>query len=188
MNRRYLRVKLKRLFLLKNIYSKEVVLFDSSIATKNKGDQIIMSYCEKPVTEIFADKKMKRIAFHKAPDNSETKKLACYKYKFICGTNVLTPTVEWFSPFKTSEKVEQYNDICLLGAGWGRYAEKTSETSVDFYHCILSHHWIHSVRDRYTERKCREMGFENVLFTACPTMWNLLPELCRKFRKIKQKK
>jgi polysaccharide pyruvyl transferase WcaK-like protein len=34
------------------------------------------------------------------------------------------------------------------------------------------------VRDSYTEGRLRELGFSNVINTACPTMWRLTPEHC----------
>ena len=118
--------------------------------------------------------------------DEDTKDLATYKYKFICGTNVLSPNVEWFCPFHTTQNLEQYNDICLLGVGWGKYSNQTSIESKEFYRCILSKHWLHSVRDRYTEKKCLEMGFKNVIFTACPTMWKLTPEFCKTIPHFKE--
>lgn len=35
---------------------------------------------------------------------------------------------------------------------------------------------MHSVRDKYTENRLRDMGIDNVIYTGCPTMWNLTPE------------
>lgn len=178
MNRERFIIGLKRFFIKKGIQTDSIVIFDPSMDTQNLGDKIIMHYCEKIIERTFGNIRRIKITFHDKPDVEETKDLAHYKYKLICGTNVLSPNVEHFCAFKTSERLEQYHDICLLGAGWGRYSEKTSEQSKDFYHCVLSKHWIHSVRDRYTEKKMREMGFKNVVFTACPTMWNLTPDLC----------
>ena len=35
---------------------------------------------------------------------------------------------------------------------------------------------LHSVRDGYTYHKMLECGFENVIYTGCPTTWSLTPE------------
>lgn len=186
MKKKYIKISLKRMFLSKNKNRKKVILFDSSLDTFNIGDHIIMSYCNKIMNQIFADKEKKHITFHGTPLDEDTKDLATYKYKFICGTNVLSPNVEWFCPFHTTQNLEQYNDICLLGVGWGKYSNQTSIESKEFYRCILSKHWLHSVRDRYTEKKCLEMGFKNVIFTACPTMWKLTPEFCKTIPHFKE--
>ena len=79
------------------------------------------------IYQIFADKEKKHITFHGTPLDEDTKDLATYKYKFICGTNVLSPNVEWFCPFHTTQNLEQYNDICLLGVG------SVSYTHLDVY-------------------------------------------------------
>ena len=147
MKKKYIKISLKRMFLSKNKNRKKVILFDSSLDTFNIGDHIIMSYCNKIMNQIFADKEKKHITFHGTPLDEDTKDLATYKYKFICGTNVLSPNVEWFCPFHTTQNLEQYNDICLLGVGWGKYSNQTSIESKEFYRCILSKHWLHSVRD-----------------------------------------
>lgn len=178
MNRERFIIELRRLFIKKGISTEAVVVFDPSMNTQNLGDKIIMRYCEEIIENIFVNIKKIHIAFHERAGALETKNIILYKYKFICGTNVLSPNVEHFCAFKTSERLDQYHDICLLGTGWGRYSDQTSKKSKDFYQCILSKRWIHSVRDRYTEKKLKEIGFENVLFTACPTMWKLTPELC----------
>lgn len=185
MNKEQLIIKIKRLFIKKGKRTDTVIIFDSAMDTQNKGDEIIMLYCGKIIEQIWGEVPQKRITFHKSPSEEETTGLANYKYKILCGTNVLSPNVEYFCAFKTSRNLDQYHDICLLGVGWGMYSDNISRQSKDFYRCILSKQWLHSVRDRYTEQKMKEMGFNNVLFTACPTMWNLTTELCDKIPKQK---
>ena len=57
MKKEYIKISLKRMFLSKNKNRKKVILFDSSLDTFNIGDHIIMSYCNKIMNQIFADKK-----------------------------------------------------------------------------------------------------------------------------------
>ena len=62
MKKEYIKISLKRMFLSKNKNRKKVILFDSSLDTFNIGDHIIMSYCNKIMNQIFADKEKKQAA------------------------------------------------------------------------------------------------------------------------------
>ena len=44
-----------------------------------------------------------------------------------------------------------------------------------FYKTLLSDEYLHSVRDEMTKKRLNSIGIENVLNTACPTMWSLTP-------------
>jgi polysaccharide pyruvyl transferase WcaK-like protein len=47
------------------------------------------------------------------------------------------------------------------------------------YRKLFSKNNLLSVRDRYTEQRLIEIGVKNVIYTACPTMWELSPEFCK---------
>ena len=73
MKKKYIKISLKRMFLSKNKNRKKVILFDSSLDTFNIGDHIIMSYCNKIMNQINADKEKKHITFHGTPLDDDTK-------------------------------------------------------------------------------------------------------------------
>ena len=71
-----------------------------------------------------------------------------------------------------------------MGCGWSAYGEGNEFTNA-FYRTVLNNGWIHSVRDRYTQEQLKAAGVKNVLYTGCPTMWNLTEEHCRKISRKK---
>lgn len=104
------------------------------------------------------------------------------KYKFVCGTNLLTSNIEhhwrWILPDGIRRKLH-YRNAILLGVGWGEYQDACSDYSRMVYRVMLNPVVQHSVRDQYTLNKLNEAGFRNVINTGCPTTWALTPEFCR---------
>lgn len=73
----------------------------------------------------------------------------------------------------------------LVGVGWWQYGDDPNYYTKKLYKKVLSHDLYHSVRDSYTEKQMKKMGFNNVINTGCPTMWNLTKEHCLKIPKVK---
>ena len=65
-----------------------------------------------------------------------------------------------------------------MGLGWWQYQQKESLYTKILLNRVLNKELIHSVRDSYTEQKLCNLGYDNVLNTACPSMWNLTPDHC----------
>ncbi|WP_338129622.1 polysaccharide pyruvyl transferase family protein [Phocaeicola sartorii] len=75
----------------------------------------------------------------------------------------------------------QYKNVCLMGYGWGNYNKFYTDPYTKWvYRRLFNNGMQHAVRDEYTQRKLTELGITNVIYTACPTMWNLTPEHCKK--------
>lgn len=155
-----------------------IILFDPSLGTKNRGDQIIANYAFLQLREIFPEKDFIRITTHSLPSEETIEKLSRYRYKIVCGTNLMTSYYERFSNWKMPENLKGYRDILTLGVGWGSYADEISKTSHFVYRTVLSARGIHSVRDSYTEEKFHRMGIHNVINTGCPTLWKLTRNHC----------
>lgn len=170
-------------FMMKlSLHKKEksgAALLDTSINTDNRGDEIIMHYCRRALDEVFSEKTFVRVPTHSIPDQETLEELKLCREKIICGTNILSCALEYTNLWKLPDRIEAYAGCILMGAGWGFYSEKTSWYTRLFYRNILSKSGIHSVRDRYTLKKLQEAGVPNVIYTGCPTMWALTPELCR---------
>lgn len=162
--------------------SKQIVVFNTSMDTDNLGDFIIMRYCGNILNELYEDYEFVDVSTHKMPSAEDEKIVKQTKYKFVCGTNLLTSHIEkwwnWRLPDGLRKKFA-YRNAILLGAGWGNYQDECSEYSRMIYKCILNPNVIHSVRDQYTEEKLKQAGIKNVINTGCPTMWRLTPEFCR---------
>jgi hypothetical protein len=68
----------------------------------------------------------------------------------------------------------------LMGVGWSAYETRPNLKTRYYLRRLLRTDALHSVRDTYTERVLREIGFSNVVYTGCPSMWSFTPEYCRR--------
>lgn len=165
-----------------------VIRFNTAIGTDNLGDEIIMHYCGIVLDEILPNYISYNIGTHLMPTMEQERDVKQTKYKFVCGTNLLTSQIEhhwrWILPDGIRRKLN-YRNVILLGVGWGEYQGKCSDYSRMIYQAMLNPCVIHSVRDQYTMEKLRQAGIHNVINTGCPTTWALTPEFCQE---IPQKK
>lgn len=162
-----------------------VLIFDTSLYSDNKGDEIINIYCKKILKEIFIDAEFIDVPTHRFPNEMEMTRIRKNKRRLVCGTNLLSPDFSSWCLWHIPHSMVGYHNIITLGVGWGYYSDGFTNATRDIYRCILSSKGIHSVRDAYTENKMNEMGIKNVILTGCPTLWNLTTELCEKIPKIK---
>ena len=161
--------------------SGQIVRFNTSMATCNLGDYIIMYYCNDILRGLYPECNFLDVSTHMLPTREEETLVKETKYKFVCGTNLLTSHIEegwnWRLPDGFRAKLN-YRNVILLGVGWKNYEEKCSEYTRMIYRELLNPSVIHSVRDSYTEKKLKQIGINNVINTGCPTMWRLTPEFC----------
>lgn len=184
------------------IDSKKVVCLCPAISTENLGDYIIEGYCNNILDSIFPEAMKVRIPTREKLCDRSCQHIATSDFSFILGSNILSSDmyhyrVQWNLSMGDIYRIE-YSDIAkkrlldkgyvnekigkihvvLMGVGWWQYQEKPTVYTTNLLHRILDGHFLHSVRDSYTEQKMREMGFHNVINTACPTMWALDAKLC----------
>jgi polysaccharide pyruvyl transferase WcaK-like protein len=65
-----------------------------------------------------------------------------------------------------------------LGVGWGAYQGKPDVYTKLLLRKVLASDTLLSVRDEYTKQQLEIAGFDNVINTACLTMWGLTSEWC----------
>ena len=168
---------------------KKIVILDTSIATKNIGDEIIVDSITKELENIFErDIMLMRVPTHEIISRWSRRIIKESDYTFVAGTNILN------SRYKII-KSNQWNlrlidilfvkNIILMGTGWANYQSRANILVKFIYKRILNKEIQHSVRDSYTERKMKVMGLGNVINTACPTMWQLTPQHCKTIPKDK---
>lgn len=157
--------------------SKTVVMLSPACDSPNLGDSIIEACCDEVLGEIGLIAKEK-ITTHKHPSKKEQKCLKEAGISIVAGSNLLCGDLH-HCQWKLPDDYQSLEKICLLGCGWSKYNEKVNDFSRRFYKEILSNQRLHSVRDRYTEKKLKSTGLLNVIYTGCPTMWELTPEHCR---------
>lgn len=167
---------------------KTVLMFDTSIATLNLGDEIINISIKKNWPELFNDNYILTMPTHTPSfywwQNLLMKKNAIYAsadYKFLCGTNILytnmlRPEPAW-NLFLNNTKIAR-NTVCL-GVGIGRNSKTVNWYTKSFYNKVLSKEYIHSVRDDAAKKLLENLGFRAVN-TGCPTLWGLTSEFCAK--------
>lgn len=164
---------------------KKIILFDTSIATGNKGDEIIMRSINKELRWLFDSNDTMRLPTH----------LVCFpliqqiswrsKYvrdadlKFVSGTDLLKTNMLW--------PVNQWNihlitckphiRSILLGVGNSENSKGMNAYTKALYHKVLDKEYYHSVRDEETKKMVEELGFK-VINTGCPTLWSMTPDFC----------
>ncbi|MDO4492011.1 MAG: polysaccharide pyruvyl transferase family protein [Lachnospiraceae bacterium] len=164
-----------------------ILLLDTSIGSVNQGDEIINLSIQKNWKSLFLDNYVMRLASHTplyTPLQAflYKKRLSVFNnadYKFLCGTNalytnMLRPLPNW--------NINLFNcglakgTVCL-GAGIGMNSKKVNWYTRALFNKVLSHDYVHSVRDERTKEFLESLGFkaEN---TGCPTLWGLTPEHC----------
>lgn len=174
---------------------KTVLMFDTSIATLNVGDEIINKSIQLNWPEIYNENYVLTMPTHTPSyhwwQNLLMKKHKIYEnadYKFLCGTNILytnmlRPEPGW-NLFLGNTKLAK-NTICI-GTGIGKNSNRVNLYTKLFYKKVLSREYIHSVRDDAAKELLLNMGFKAVN-TGCPTLWGLTPEFCAKIPRGKAK-
>lgn len=164
---------------------KKITIFDTSVATTNVGDEIIVDAVENQLNTVFENNSM----FFHVPTHE---KLGYVSYKIInqsdveivAGTNLLSSNYRFIRPnswrisFKDLPFIGKRN-VVLMGVGWANYEKEPSFFTKLLYRKLLSNNLIHSVRDNYTLKKLNSIGINNVINTGCATLWNLTPEFCK---------
>lgn len=166
---------------------RKILLLDTSVASENRGDDIIMECCRKELAFILKDSYEYTLPTQVSPfhwyqvwrNSSRLQSYANCELKFIGGSNILCKNllthypqwnINWFNckPLAGSIGVG-------VGAGAG---EKSNWYTREMYRKVLSHDYYHSVRDERTKRYIESLGLK-AINTGCVTMWKLTPEFCK---------
>jgi len=166
---------------------KDIVLFDTSIASENGGDRIIMDYCLRALDTLNDISFFTHLPTHDYLGKVGRSKLRHADLSIVCGTNLLTSHVlsykQWMIDLASLFSIQ---NIKLMGVGWWQYQDEPDLLTRSILLRILDNGHLHSVRDRYTENKLKQIGLTNVIYTSCPTMWELSKEKCLQIPKFKK--
>ena len=155
----------------------KITLFDSSYVTDNLGDQIIMASVQKHLREVFPQGFFTGVPTHDYPGQVAFKILKEGDFAFVGGTNILSSHWLWYHQWKLRlTDLARAGNPVLMGVGWHKYQNKPDIVTQKIYKTILHDTYLHSVRDKYTHDKLKEIGIDNVIYTGCPTMWDLTPD------------
>lgn len=175
---------------------KKILLFDTSVATNNIGDEIIVDSIRKNWASLFAHNYICRLATHTPPyswwqlllggDRIMSQKNT--DLKFLCGTNalytnMLRPLPVWNVHLWNASF---YKGTILLGVGAGINSKSINAYTRKLYNITLNKDYIHSVRDEYTKELLEKLGYK-AYNTGCPTLWGLTPKWCKTIPAVKSK-
>lgn len=182
---------------------KKITKISPFISSQNLGDYIIDDYCGKILDLMFEDAFNVSITASDHLSMLSRSHIATADYSFVCGTNLLASHMkknkQWNISVSDAIKVflcnvprKSYlkrdimtrawekNKVILFGVGWWQYQEDPDLYTRTLLRIMLSQKYLHSVRDSYSQKMLNACGFDNVVNTACPTMWNLTPDHCEK--------
>lgn len=165
---------------------KKIVLYNPAISSLNIGDHIIFDGVCKQLEQLLSEAFIVEISTH-LPVSRFLRYTKDFDCKFVCGSNLLRGKMN--RPFRQWDinifNANMVGPCVLVGTGWWQYGDEPNSYTKKLYKKVLSADLYHSVRDSYTEMQLKKMGFDNVINTACPTMWNLTNEHCFEIPKSK---
>lgn len=155
-------------------------LHDTSILTKNLGDEIIMDAVKKELRSMVSNAFFINTPTHDYIGDEAFNILKELPYSFIGGTNLLSGNMDTYNQWKINlNSVGKLSNAILMGVGWWQYQEEVNQYTKFLLQNVLSADFIHSVRDSYTEKKLRSIGIKNVINTGCMTLWGLNEKHCQ---------
>ena len=138
-----------------------------------------MEAVERVMEGLLPDALMLHCATHERMSRTTYEILRASALTVVGGTNLLSSRMnthhQWNIKLADSRHLR---DAILLGVGWWKHQDRPNLYTRVLLRRILSQSRLHSVRDGYAEAQLKSIGVENVVDTACPTMWALTPEHC----------
>ena len=165
---------------------RNILILDTSVASQNKGDDIIMECCRKELDFILRSNFEYTLPTHVSPfrwyqvwrNSYRIQSYANCELKFIGGSNILCKDLLTHYP---QWNINWFNCKPLMGcigvgvgAGSG---DKSNWYTRKMYQRLLTHEYYHSVRDERTKAYLESLGLK-AINTGCVTMWMLTPEFC----------
>lgn len=158
---------------------RKITLLDTSVGTRNLGDEIIVDAVRRHLDPLISDALMYRVATHDQLGPYARGIVAGSDLAVAAGTNLLTGRL-WFRatwPIGLRDALA-YDNVVLMGCGWYQYQRMMDPYTRFLWRKVLSKTALHATRDGYSRDKLKAIGIENVINTGCPTLWQLTPEHC----------
>jgi polysaccharide pyruvyl transferase WcaK-like protein len=157
-----------------------VGVLNTSIASENAGDFIIMEAAAREIARCLPLAFKVQLTTHEKLSRTSLRLQKKVAFNVACGTNLLHSHMEIVKQWNVGIFAAwRLKPVVLLGVGWrGHASHRTTFFTKRFLRSLLSRDGLHSVRDSYAAERLREIGINNVVNTACPTMWDLTREHC----------
>lgn len=157
----------------------KIHIFDTSIATKNLGDLIIMDSINSALCDLFPKGRFFNSPTHDIIGKTSYALNKGCDFSFIGGTNLLSSNMNSYNQWNVNFYDAIFlKEIILLGVGWWQYQKRVNIYTKLLYKVLLNSKLQHSVRDSYTKHKLAEAGIRNCINTGCPTTWVLTKQHC----------
>lgn len=160
------------------------VLFDTSIATANTGDEIIMDSVRRELHKVLEKQFWITLPTQDYIGRVGRKYVHNANLCIVGGTNLLSSHYVKYRQWKVSpfDALLLRGKAVLMGVGWWQYQDQPDTITKHFYRTVLAQgsNVLHSVRDEYTKKMLNAIGITNVVNTCCPTMWCLEKNHCSK--------
>ena len=166
---------------------KNILVLDTSVASGNKGDDIIMECTHKELDFLLKDNYELRLPTHVSSfhwyqvlrKSYSLKRFVDCSLKFVGGSNILAKNMlthypQWNINWFNCKPIE---GSILVGVGAGA-GERSNWYTRKLYRRVLNHDYFHSVRDERTRNYIEGLGLK-AINTGCVTMWMLTPEFCK---------
>ena len=177
----------------------KIIMYDTSIASDNIGDEIIMNSVYREMQPILESYMVLKHSTHTPVMHlfqMMSKKDPAFsyysgaKYKFIGGSNIFKKTLRVRRPDWNINIFDYlfYKDAITIGCGSSFGASFQTDTyTKKLYTKILNSNYYHSVRDDKTKMFLESLGLK-AINTGCVTMWSLSEEHCSKIPHCKGKR
>lgn len=155
----------------------QVTLLDTSIATRNVGDEIIMDSVRREIADLIPEAIVRTVPSHERLGGRARELLKQSRLNIAGGTNLVGPPMAYNRLWKIGPtEMIVSPQVTLMGVGWRRYHARVTPYSKLLLRRALSDRVPHAVRDSFTRDKLHSLGVRDVLVTGCPTTWRLTAE------------
>lgn len=160
---------------------KKILIFDTSVLSKNIGDFIIMDAVNRELKKLFEKDMFFYALTHDKVSKATYRLNKISDYSFIGGTNLLSSNMNKYNQWKINFFDSLFlKNIILMGVGWWQYQAPPNFYTKYLLKKVLHKDILHSVRDSQAEKMLHSIGINNVINTGCMTMWQLTKEHCSK--------
>lgn len=175
---------------------RKALIIDPSIATENRGDEIISECFYQEMQPILArtfpismPSQVSAFHWYQIWRNSLTvQSYSNCQLKFVAGSNLLVKDMMTHYPQWNINlwNCAPYKGCVLVGVGASAH-NYTNAYTRRLYRKILNRDYIHSVRDERTRQYVESLGLK-AANTGCVTMWKFTPEVCAQIPRRKARR
>ena len=153
---------------------KRAVVLDTSVASTNIGDQIIMEAVRKGLREPLDGTLVSTVASHDRMGPKGRGMVRKADVVVAGGSNLISSHMWVRSVWRLAPRDAFLGmNTVLMGVGWYQFQRKPDPYTAWLLRRVLHPTALHSVRDSHAQAMLASIGITNVVNTGCPTLWGL---------------